>query len=273
MRPVFRNAAPSILSLYGRASRSAATVVYDYHAYGGALLERLGEYCSYCEVALCGNAAIEHMAGKGFEPQFENAWNNLLLACTNCNSRKAVKGTSINIGDFLWPCDLRIDTSTAFRYHRVNGLVLVAPAAGTLATRAAATIDLFGLNNVPAENDRRSSDRRVRNRTNAWDSAVTLADRYVQAGAATGGFDQRFPRLLAEQIKAIATTLGFWSVWMTVFENRLNEADLADPIVQGQLDRLFCEPFTGTLRGRARATQQLPYPGYTGLPVMTKAKS
>ncbi len=273
MRPVFRNAAPSILSLYGRPSRSAATLVYDYHAYGGALLERLGEYCSYCEIALCGNAAIEHMAGKGLEPQFENTWNNLLLACTNCNSRKSVTGTSINLGEFLWPCDLRIDTSTAFLYRKVDGLVRVEPAAGTLATRAAATIALFGLNNVPAENDRRSSDRRVRNRTDTWDTAVTLADRYIQAGAATGGFDQRFPRLLAEQIKAIATTLGFWSVWMTVFAQRMVAANLTGPVVQAQLDTLFCASFTGTLRAPARATQPLPYPGYTGLPALTKAKS
>ena len=63
------------------------------------LQERLGDYCSYCERQIETHLAVEHIKPKSHDPGLRRAWNNFLLACTNCNSSKG--GTPVNVADFL----------------------------------------------------------------------------------------------------------------------------------------------------------------------------
>ena len=56
------------------------------------LLERLGEFCSYCE---CPGAAqqlhVEHIyaQAKTAHPNLSKAWRNFLIACGTCNTYKS----------------------------------------------------------------------------------------------------------------------------------------------------------------------------------------
>jgi HNH endonuclease len=59
--------------------------------YGSAavpLVQGIGAFCSYCESPLKGNIDVEHVMPKTPFPAGSVAWENLLLACTMCNSIK-----------------------------------------------------------------------------------------------------------------------------------------------------------------------------------------
>ncbi len=65
------------------------------------LIDRLGEFCSYCEMHLDSALAVEHIMPKSEDPKKERDWNNFLLACPNCNSTKGK--TNIILDDYFWP--------------------------------------------------------------------------------------------------------------------------------------------------------------------------
>ena len=79
------------------------------------LIERIGEYCSYCE--RCGDLHVEHVIPKSKAKNLETEWSNLLLGCVNCNSRKSNKNDSRD--GYLWPD--RDDTFNAFVDTRADG--------------------------------------------------------------------------------------------------------------------------------------------------------
>jgi uncharacterized protein (TIGR02646 family) len=264
MRPVYRGTVPARLTLGGRR---AQTTIYDYHAAGGELLRRVGEYCAYCESALCGNAAIEHMVSKTKADDLALSWDNFLPTCVNCNSRKGSKVTKDDYLTYLWPCQVAVDVFSCYQYVLANGVVTVAPA-GTLSTAQALsvqrTIDLVQLNNVPDVNDEQGSDRRAANRTQAWVLATELADRYLTVRAA--GPARAIVGLLERQISDASVATGYWSVWMTVF--RAAVATVLAPLdVTLFLHRLFCLPIPGTYWGPGRVAVPT---GYTGLPAVKK---
>jgi uncharacterized protein (TIGR02646 family) len=76
------------------------------------LIDRLGEYCSYCETRLNASLAVEHVQPKIHHPYLELDWNNFLLACTNCNSTKGSK--DVIFDDYYW-VDIH-NTFMAFQY-------------------------------------------------------------------------------------------------------------------------------------------------------------
>jgi len=45
------------------------------------LIDRIGDYCSYCEVCLHSSIHVEHVRPKQPQPALERAWTNFLLAC------------------------------------------------------------------------------------------------------------------------------------------------------------------------------------------------
>lgn len=197
-----------------------------YREYGNLridLVSRLGEYCSYCEMPLGVNLAIEHMLSKSWSLN-DIDWNNSLLACTNCNSHKRDATTSeSSLNNYYWPsADYATDPTNTYdmlAYVRgtrtlaslVTDGLLVLPAAraskpyvsasydavwvtvhptyaGTSAEqRIKNTIVMAGLNDlVPPDADPKVSDRRVASRTRAWDTAAAAA-------TAIGGYVQGYP--------------------------------------------------------------------------------
>ncbi len=207
MRPVKRGACPT--DAKGKTIRFS-----DYPQARRELIQRLGEYCSYCEMHVDASLAVEHVRPKqppgaaAVLPERALAWDNFLLACTNCNSTKG--NTDVVLADYLWPD--RHDTFHSLRYSP-GGQVSSAP--GRHKTRAERLIRLVGLDKMPDTAE--ASDRRWLNRREAWE----LAERAKRNLA-------RCPvEAMKAQIIDTAKAKGFWSVWMTVFAD--------DPDMQNRL--------------------------------------
>lgn len=258
MRPINRGAIPLHYTQSGRV-QPVSTETYGY--FMGQLIARIGEYCSFCEVAMGANLAIEHVLPKIVYPNAETDWNNFVLACTNCNSRKGTKAQSR--AGYYWP-----DTSyTGFNtfsmleyYLGQSGsdtVVLVKPRSGSGADEPTVlkTIDLFKLNNYVVASDPKQSDRRVWNRTRTWGIADSMANTlslyYTQIRTCTGNdiaaalaaASDPAIMILKRQITMAALAAGFWSVWMTVFAAK---TFINDTIKTALLQELFVAPFPGT---------------------------
>lgn len=167
------------------------------------LLERLGQYCSYCEIRLESALAVEHVLPKEKYPQLELDWDNFLLACSNCNSTKGER--DLIITDYLWP---HLDNT--FRAIQYSDGGIVSPAMGLPAdieNKADATIKLTGLDKTPLNNPT-ASDRRWQNRRETWDIAHQCKKKLASNNT------PQMKDLIVELCKA----KGYWSIWMTVFQ-------------------------------------------------------
>jgi hypothetical protein len=79
------------------------------------LIQNIGQYCSYCEIPLATNLAIEHMLPKSNFPLMALVWDNFLLACSLCNSyknNKPTRATGIHLSPHLGAHDPQIDPQT-----------------------------------------------------------------------------------------------------------------------------------------------------------------
>ena len=197
--PTEGNARPMSLAQYGRAK--------------GPLIERIGEYCSYCERP--GDLHVEHVIPKSAAPKLETEWSNLLLGCVNCNSRKLNKNNTRE--GYLWPD--RDDTFAAFVYRSGGRVSMKAGLAPRKRLEASALFDLVGLGETGTPTDRRRHKRRQ-----AWDQAVRTRDLIRDDKS----------RILATDV-ALGT--GFFSVWMAVFRE---DDDMRERLIQA---------FPGTRRG------------------------
>ena len=193
MRPVERGEAPR-----------------DYTEYGDALHDlenRLGTYCSYCESRVPIGLAVEHKIPKEPYPALELTWSNFLLGCMTCNSVKGHKVKTDNAT--LWP-DLN-NTMLALQYSD-GGFVTVSSDLGhSLKQRAQTLIDLVGLDRHPAEGwpQPTARDRRWSEREKVWKIAEKCRSDFEQLGESDNA--------LSIVVEA-ALGLGFFSVWLAVFE-------------------------------------------------------
>jgi len=214
MRPIERGSCPT-------DAAGVPKVFSNYQDARGDLINRLGEYCSFCEARLGASLAVEHMLAKNLHPHLERDWNNFLLACTNCNSTKGSK--NLVLSDYYWPD--RDNTARAFIYL-TGGLVRVnTNLTDAEQQQAVKTLNLTGLDRIPG-NDPAMKDRRWLNRRKAWE----IAERSLQH------LKNNDMPSMREQIVDTATTRGFWSVWMSVFRQ---DTDM--------LER-FINAFEGTCR-------------------------
>ncbi len=182
----------------------------DFKEYGDArddLIKRIGDYCSYCEAPLL-SPAVEHIQPKSLESSLEKAWDNFLLACTYCNSIKGDKTVDAgNLNDYFWA-----DTDNTFRafiYEKDR-----APQTDTSLNAfnqqiALNTLELTGLDREPSHPLLTKKDRRWEKRIEAW----------RKAERAKGHLQQQSTESMRHQIIDTATSTGFWSVWMTVFQD------------------------------------------------------
>lgn len=83
--------------------------------------KRLGFYCSYCEMPIKNVPEVEHFIAKS-QGGSETDWENLLLGCKYCNTRKKDKVTLQEAGEYLRPdCD-----NTALAYSYEHGIPQIA---------------------------------------------------------------------------------------------------------------------------------------------------
>ncbi|WP_426992833.1 HNH endonuclease [Methylomonas sp. CM2] len=232
MRPVFRGNNP--------VDKAGNVILFkNYRNAAPILKDRLGKYCSYCELKFP-QTHVEHIQPKSLEPQLENDWNNFLLACPLCNGIK--NDSSINSGnlnDFFWPD--KDNTFIPFVYEKDRAPQISNQLSGDLKKIAEKTLLLTGLDREPTHpkfNIR--TDERWHERNTAWGKAER----------AKFNLQRQPTEVMREQIIDTATSTGFWSVWMTVFQD---DADMR---------RRLIEAFHGTCPSCFDAdTQPIQRPG------------
>jgi uncharacterized protein (TIGR02646 family) len=183
-------------------------------------MERLGDYCSYCERQIETHLAVEHVQPKSHNPALKTEWRNFLLACVNCNSSKG--DTDVELLDYLWPDS--DNTLLAFRYHEGGLIEVNTDLSDGLQIKGQATIALTGLDKVPGHSNTQrrpsKSDRRWLKRKENWDLAVRDKKRLETNNSIE----------VRELIVENAIGRGMFSIWWTVFDGdqdmrrRLREA-------------------------------------------------
>lgn len=175
------------------------------------LIDRIDEYCSYCERKIPANLAVEHVQPKDLYPLLELEWDNLLLGCTNCNSTKGVK--DVNLSDYVFP-----HKGNSFSLFKYNAKGLVEPAdnlPADLNTKAKAMIDLVGLDKKAPRKGTvawmKDTDRRQKHRGEAIIFSEDYRKKYSNA-------DQAVRDMMRSFIIEAALDKGFWSIWMHAFE-------------------------------------------------------
>jgi uncharacterized protein (TIGR02646 family) len=195
MRPIDRGTRP--------LDKNGEAIIFPEYSFArGTLIERLGEYCSYCEMHLDSNLAVEHVRPKVHHHEAELDWENFLLSCVNCNSTKSHQ--DINPADYFWP---DVDNTALAIQYLEGGLVKVNPAlTEEPQAKALRTIELTGLDRIPSNNPQ-ASDRRWQNRYEAWEIAVEAKTTLEHADTAE----------VRQLVVRNAQAKGYWSIWMTVF--------------------------------------------------------
>lgn len=174
------------------------------------LIDRLGEYCSYCERHIPASLAVEHIRPKTLNPTLELQWDNLLLACPNCNSTKGHE--NITISDYALP---HVDNT--FNLFKYDATAIVKAKVGLSPNDLAKTnktIELVGLGKKPSAINTKewkiASDRRYEHRLQAYINAQRFAFKYLGKS-----IDSRSEML--ELLEEIVLSGGFWSIWMDAF--------------------------------------------------------
>lgn len=230
MRPVLRGDPP-------KDSHGNPIPFRDYKEARDPLIDRMGDDCSYCEIPLLATADVEHIQPKSSNPSLALTWENFLLACSSCNSVKGRK--DINLVDYYWPD--RDNTFLAFVYPQDLPPEVATGLNNAQKTVAERTLKLTGLDRAPGNPLLTKRDRRWKKRLTAWGKALRAQHLLKTTDHAS----------MRESIVNTATSTGFWSVWMTVFQQ---DADMRNR---------FIDHFSGTRAsgGFNPHGQPVPRPG------------
>ncbi len=184
------------------------TALRTYQKYQDAqadLINKIGGYCSYCEMPIRNSPEVEHVhpVANGGE---ELEWDNFLLACKQCNIWKSNKNPDRS--GYLWP-DVD-NTILAFHYqNRLGGIEPVSTLPASITPMAADTIDLMQLNRHPASTPAATlKDRRWQYRQEAWGKAIRARQIW----------NRNPERAKATLIGDLAHSTGFYAIWLTVFD-------------------------------------------------------
>lgn len=178
------------------------------------LIERLGEFCSYCErKGDPQDLHVEHIYPKDPHPMLERNWSNFLLSCSTCNSYKnSALGNGRQtklLSKSLWP---HIDnTGNAFDYDQHGRVTISAGISAANGVLAAETLRLTGLGRTPAVaatfHAKGIAYDSTRKREEAWAIAADALNLYQS---------NRTAAQLAALVRTARLT-GYFSIWMTVF--------------------------------------------------------
>ena len=205
MRPVFRGNVPQ--------ENGANKTVNDYKDWRLDLIDRIGNYCSYCNMVLNDSPQVEHVSPKSTNPGLLLVWDNMLLACGPCNRAKSDDPFTTSthyIPDYH-------NTHLAFSYAVINhpskrnqkACVVVPNSSPTVnQQKAAATILLCKL--AALTDNKRATDLRWKYRYEALVVAQLWRKHWNNWGNQSA---QSFIELLV----TAAQGKGFFSIWFHVF--------------------------------------------------------
>jgi hypothetical protein len=193
MRPVEKGASPKVYTDYSIARHDLAN--------------RIGYFCSYCEMKVYNSIEVEHVL-----PQNQGGnsvdWSNFLLSCKYCNTIKSDHNG--NLSDYVWPD--RDNTDLVFDYSEAKIIEPKTTMAPTLYNMAVASINLMGLDRVPGGVNRPTeADTRWRSREEVWTIAKESYNNWLSA-----------PILqMALQIASTSLISGHYSIWCEIFKKEI----------------------------------------------------
>jgi len=189
-----------------------------YAKYGDALVDltdRLGHYCSYCEMGVNNMIEIEHVHPV-HNGGAELEWNNFLLSCKYCNTIKS--NNNLDRNGYFWP-DLD-NTDLLFDYTLGNDVLIIKTSLSIAhQEQTKRLVDLVGLDRYPASGkEPTKADKRWRLR----DEALILAkNSYNNWCIVKDDIASPARMVFANQI-ALTSLNGFYSIWCKVFENEID---------------------------------------------------
>lgn len=202
MRPVDKGNAPKTYTNYGQARHDLAN--------------RIGYYCSYCEMKVRNSIEVEHILPRNQGGALLN-WSNFLLSCKYCNTIKSDHNQ--NLTSYLWP-DID-NTDLAFTYSESNTIEPNSNIPARIQTLALNSINLMGLNRMNGSiNEPTDADTRWRSRKEAWDLAWKSYSDWLEAP-------------IIQMARCIARTSlnGHYSIWIDVFKS--------EPMVLKEIDEIY----------------------------------
>ena len=214
MRPVKRGRCPTL-------NRQRIQFAH-YRDARDFLVQRIGDYCSYCEMPKPDGPDVEHIRPVHHNPSLERSWCNFLFACRYCNSIKTDK--RVVLKHYYWPD--KHNTFLVLAYPKTGCPIPAASLTPIQRARVQKTIELVSLDRRPGHPHYSDRDVRWRKREEVRRIAeISLAN-----------LDKNDTPHMRTQIVIAAKGHGFWSVWMTVFRN---DADIL---------RRLIEAFSGTAK-------------------------
>ena len=204
MRPIDKGAVPTV--------NEVAKTVTDYKNWRKDLIDRLGNYCCYCNMTLTESPQVEHVIAQNLGGNVLD-WNNLLLACGACNRVKSDNPCNTNthyLPDFhntYLAFDLLVGANTNKAFVRPLSTLNA-----TQQTKANATIALCALDRDTTRIATQVTDLRWKFRFEAYQSAVLWRNNWNNWGL---NIPNDFIPLLIDTAKA----KGFWWVWFRIFQD------------------------------------------------------
>ncbi len=197
MRPVNRGFVP-------KNEDGTDKIYINYRQAKDDLIERLGSFCSYCEMGVKNQPDIEHVIPKSVNPDLERKWDNFLLACKPCNIIKDNNNKSRE--GYVFP-----DTqNTAFLYeYSISGVKVRDDLDAETKKLANATFNLVELNR-PTDTTNREDDR-ARARHTSWGEAQDALADYLILLPSTPNRE-----ILVKRIAK--SCQGFFTQWLQVFK-------------------------------------------------------
>ena len=176
--------------------------------------KRIGLYCSYCEMSIKHVPEVEHKVSKSLGGEL-TVWENLLLGCKYCNTRKKDKVIPQDKDLYLWPDEDNTAIAYVYEYGypKVNKECLQElDPTGNLYKKADNTYKVVGLGNDPTKKIG-EKDRRFLSRNSTYYKAQVSLKSWKNVREASFLLKEDMKR----QILMTATAEGFFSVWLTVF--------------------------------------------------------
>lgn len=209
MRPVFRGPVPI-------DENGQIKVVSDYKDWRMDLIDRIGNYCSYCDMVLNDSPQVEHVVPKNPQPNQPQgsllAWDNMVLACGPCNRAKSNNpcGTDTHYLPDFHNTILAFETRNV-SYRNKNACIITVKSGLTpaQAIKGQNTVNLCQLDKVVVTP--RATDLRWKYRFEALQMAKYWRNEWNDWGKTTPAF--------LKLLQTAAISKGFFMVWYEVFSD------------------------------------------------------
>ena len=212
MRPLDKGLTPQI--------KGVPKIVTRYQHWKEDLIDRIGNYCCYCNMPLTDSPQAEHVVPKnpqvGHPAGAMNDWENLLLACGVCNRSKSNKPVTAE----RYYLSEEHNTHLVFEYieaihpSQVGQIACIPkPSSHPLVeqSKAKETIDLCEMGLIKQKNPT-STDQRWELRYNALVAARLWRKNWPKISS-------NIEIELTELLVTTAKTTGFFSIWFKVFQD------------------------------------------------------